>query len=241
MNQEIGRIIGLFRYPVKSMAGEGLNSANLGWHGLEGDRRFAFRRTGNLSGMPWLTATRLPELILYKASFDGEADKVPMQIQTPDGRMVALEGEELREELSRKCGEEVQLIHLDSGIFDEAAVSVISPATIRQVERESGRPLDVRRFRPNIVIETLDGTPFGEDSWLGGSLLFGVASGGPTVNVTIRDMRCVMINLDPDTADADARVMKAAVRLNGNNAGVYGTVTRTGELSIGQSVFLRGE
>ena len=132
-------------------------------------------------------------------------------------------------------------MQVDTGIFDDASISVISPVTIRQVEVESGLPLDIRRFRPNIVIETLNGGPFGEDGWLGASLSFGAEFGGPAISVTTRDKRCVMINLDPETAEADARVMKAAVRLNGNNAGVYGTVIRTGEVSIGQSVFLRLE
>jgi uncharacterized protein YcbX len=54
----------------------------------------------------------------------------------------------------------------------------------------------------------------------------------------MRDLRCVMINLDPDTAEADQRIMKAAIRLNENNAGAYGTVARTGRISVGQSVSL---
>jgi len=52
------------------------------------------------------------------------------------------------------------------------------------------------------------------------------------------DPRCVMINFDPNTAQADPRIMKAAIRLNDNNAGAYGTVARTGEISVGQSVSL---
>jgi hypothetical protein len=47
-----------------------------------------------------------------------------------------------------------------------------------------------------------------------------------------------MINLDPETAQPDPRIMKAAVRLNDNNAGAYGTVARTGLISVGQSVSL---
>ncbi len=239
---EIGRITGVFRYPVKSMAGVSLNSANLGWHGLDGDRRFAFRRTADRSGFPWLTASRLPELILYEPVGQAEAhNQMPAHIRTPDGEQLDLDGEELQEELSQKHGAEVQLMYLDAGMFDEASISVISLATVRQVELESGRPLDIRRFRPNIVVETFNGAPFGEDSWIGSSLAFGTEFEGPALSVTIRDKRCVMINLDPETAEADARVMKAAVRLNGNNAGVYGTVIRTGEVSIGQSVFLRRE
>jgi len=57
MPTEIGQVEAIFRYPVKSMRGEQLEVANLGWHGLEGDRRLAFRRMADRSGMPWLTAS----------------------------------------------------------------------------------------------------------------------------------------------------------------------------------------
>jgi uncharacterized protein YcbX len=66
MPQEIGTITALYRYPVKSMAGELLESSELGWQGLVGDRRLAFRRTEEKNGFPWLTASKLRELILFK-------------------------------------------------------------------------------------------------------------------------------------------------------------------------------
>ena len=62
---EIGHVEAIFRYPVKSMGGERLEVANLGWHGLDGDRRLAFRRSNEHSGFPWLTASKLPELLLF--------------------------------------------------------------------------------------------------------------------------------------------------------------------------------
>jgi uncharacterized protein YcbX len=62
---EIGHVEAIFRYPVKSMGGERLDAANLGWHGLDGDRRLAFRRIDDRSGFPWLTASKLPELLLF--------------------------------------------------------------------------------------------------------------------------------------------------------------------------------
>ena len=65
-HMELGRISAIFRYPVKSMAGELLDVATLGWHGIEGDRRLAFRRLTDKSGFPWLTASKLPQLLLYK-------------------------------------------------------------------------------------------------------------------------------------------------------------------------------
>jgi len=119
-----------------------------------------------------------------------------------------------------------------------AGVTLINVATILTVERESGRRLDMLRFRPNIVIESYGGEPFAEDQWLGKTLRFGVAEDSPAVSITVRDLRCVMINLDPETAEADSNVMKAAVRLNANHAGVYATVICPGELTVGQKVFL---
>src|SRR5437868_9873121 len=65
-HMELGRISAIFRYPVKSMAGELLDVAKLDWHGIEGDRRLAFRRLNDKSGFPWLSASKLPELLLYK-------------------------------------------------------------------------------------------------------------------------------------------------------------------------------
>jgi hypothetical protein len=73
---------------------------------------------------------------------------------------------------------------------------------------------------------------------VGKRLIFGTTDDAPAVSITLRDLRCVMINLDPETAEADPKIMKAAVRLNQNHAGVYGAVTREGELSVGQQVFL---
>src|SRR5712671_5978176 len=103
---EVGRITALFRYPVKSMAGELLDVAKLGWHGLEGDRRLAFRRLTDKSGFPWLTAGKLPELLLYKpfGLDSNSAEALPTHVRTPDGKELELHGAELREEISRRCG-----------------------------------------------------------------------------------------------------------------------------------------
>jgi uncharacterized protein YcbX len=98
--------------------------------------------------------------------------------------------------------------------------------------------LDRRRFRANIFLETGDREPFLEDGWVGGTLVFGNREPRPAVSVTERDVRCVMLNLDPDTATQDKRVLKTVVRLNKNHAGVYGTVVQTGTLRVGDPVSL---
>lgn len=235
-----GRISALFRYPVKSMAGELLDVANLGWHGIEGDRRFAFRRLTDKSEFPWLMASRLPELLLYKPfRRDGDPREfLPTHVRTPDGNEYELQSNELRDEVSRRFGSDVELMNLRHGIFDEACISVISLCTVRCVERESNRDVDVRRFRPNIVIESDSAEPFGEDRWVGHTLLFGETNDAAAISVNLKDERCVMVNFDPDTAERDSNVMKTVVRLNENYAGVYGTVVRAGELRVGQVVTL---
>jgi hypothetical protein len=236
--REIGTISHLFRYPVKSMAGVSLDAATLGWHGLEGDRRLAFRRLEDRSGFPWLIASRLADLVLYRPFGETEGDPLlPSHVRTPDGRDLPLAGSELQEVLSRRHGSAVELMRLKQGIFDDASISVIASVTIREILSGSGRPVDARRFRPNIVVEAHDGAPFTEDGWVGKRLAFGAVD-GPAVGVTQRDKRCVMVNLDPETAESHAEVLKTAVRLNANNAGAYATVVKTGELRVGQSVWL---
>ena len=237
---QLGHVCELVRYPVKSMAGTATESAFLGWHGLDGDRRFAFRRVGNNSGFPWLSASRLPELILYHPfGFDESTrEPLPTHVRTPAGTHLELRSAELQSEVAERSGSSVELMKLKHGIFDDGSVSVISLATIAGIGREAGVDLDRRRFRANIVLETGNPEPFLEDGWVGGTLVFGDREPRPAVSVTVRDVRCMMINLDPDTGTQDARVLKTVVRLNKNNAGVYGTVVQTGTILVGQPVSL---
>ncbi len=238
---EIGHVETIFRYPVKSMAGERLEVANLGWYGLDGDRRLAFRRIDDRSGMPWLTASKLPDLLLFAPHRceDGTQLDLPTHVRTPDGEGMPVFGEDLATEVGRRYGAPVRMMQLRHGIFDEASISVIASDTVCEIGRLAGRNLDVRRFRPNVVVRLLRPVPFQEDEWLGGVLSFGEREDAPSIAVTMRDERCSMVNLDPDSASPAPEVMKAIVRRNENNAGIYGTVTHTGRLAIGQAIFLR--
>jgi uncharacterized protein YcbX len=237
---EIGHVEAIFRYPVKSMGGERLEVANLGWHGLDGDRRLAFRRLDDRSGFPWLSASKLPELLLFAHRHeDGAQGDLPTHVRTPDGEEMPVFGEDLAAEIGRRYGAPVQMMQLNQGIFDEASISVIAVDTVREIGRLAGRSLDVRRFRPNVVVRLLRSVPFQEDEWLGGVLSFGEGDDAPAITVTIRDVRCSMVNLDPDSASAAPEVLKTVVRVHENTAGVYGAVTRIGRLAVGQTIFLR--
>lgn len=238
---EIGHVEEIFRYPVKSMGGQRLEAADLGWHGLEGDRRLALRRMDDGSGFPWLTASRLPDLILFEPRRldDSAPADLPTHVRTPDGDDLPVFGEDLAVEVGRRHGSPVEMMHFKHGIFDEASISVIASDTVREIGRLAGHTLDMRRFRPNVVVRLRRPGPFQEDEWVGGALSFGEKDDAPAIAVTMRDLRCSMVNFDPDSASSAPEIMKAVVRANGNNAGIYGTVTRVGRLAVGQPVLLR--
>jgi uncharacterized protein YcbX len=234
---QVGRVRAIYRYPVKSMAGEPMTSAQLGWHGLDGDRRLAFVRSGIQTGMPWLTASKLASLVTYVPLRDAE-DAIPSRVRTPKGEELELNGDALRAELTAAHGAPVALMRLNNGTYDDAPLSIITTSSVATVTGEAGVDADARRFRPNLLIETPDGSPFPEDAWVGRTLRFGEGEESPAVSVCTRDVRCAMLNLDPDTAASDARLMKAAVRLNENCTGVYATIIRTGLVRVGDALYL---
>jgi uncharacterized protein YcbX len=229
---EIGQVEAIFRYPVKSMRGESLETATLGWHGLDGDRRLALRRLDDRGERPWLTASKLPELVLYTPLGDG-------RVRTPDGEELPVFGDALAAEISRRHGARVEMMQLRNGIFDEGSISVITSDTVGWLCRRAETSPDVRRFRPNILVRPSGALPFEEDRWVGGTLTFGDTDDAPAISVTLRDERCAMVNYDPDDAHTNPNVMKAVVRANQNHCGVYGTVTRIGRVAVGQRIVLR--
>jgi uncharacterized protein YcbX len=220
------------------MGGERLEVADVGWHGFDGDRRMAFRLADNRGGFPWLTASKLPELILFAPQRRGTAidRNLPTHVRTPEGEELAIFGEELAAEVSRRHGSPVEMMHLSRGIFDEASISVITSATVDEIGKLAAQRADVRRFRPNILIASQRSVPFEEDDWVGGVLSFGETHGA-AIGITSRDERCSMVNFDPDSARPAPEVLKAIVRVRDNKAGIYATVTRRGRLAVGQPVF----
>jgi uncharacterized protein YcbX len=200
----------------------------------------ALRRVEDQGGFPWLTAGKLPALIDYTPvrRVDVGDDALPTHVRTPDGAELEIFGEALAADVRARHGAAVQMTHLKHGIFDDATVSVIAAGTVDELGRLSGHPADVRRFRPNILVRTTTATPFEEDGWVGGVLTFGHA-GAAAVAVTMPDIRCGMVNIDPDGGPSTPEVLKAVVRANQNRAGIYGAVIRIGRVAVGQTVRLR--
>ncbi|HEX6027213.1 MAG TPA: MOSC domain-containing protein [Solirubrobacter sp.] len=217
------KVVALYRYPVKAMAGEPLTSVQLGWAGLEGDRRYAFVRSEDRSDFPWLTIRQVPALTTYVAK-DGV-------VRTPAGRELAVDSQELAAELAAAYGRPVHLLRSSRGLFDAFPVSVISLQTVAAVSELVGRELEPLRFRPNIVID-VPGAVFPEEAWIGRGLQVGDAR----IRLDVRDERCMVINFDPHTAERDPAVLRAVARHRQTCVAVYGSCVEPGEIRVGDSV-----
>ena len=236
----VGTVKALYRYPVKSMGGHEIHEAAVGWHGFAGDRRYAFVRSGLTTSFPWLTARQVPEMVLYRPYFTDETNpaKSPCRVRTPSGRDLPVESEELRAELAARWSEPIHLMQMSLGIYDFAAVSVLSQSALDAFGEMLGCEVNARRVRPNIVVETAEGARFPEDGWVGGTLILGERRDAPQLRILKRIKRCVMVNVDPETSERDPRVLQAVTDLHEACAGVYGTPVATGIVRSGDVVFL---
>jgi uncharacterized protein YcbX len=282
----IGRVKELWRYPVKSMGGERLDTAMLTPEGIPGDRGWALRdeESGEVRG-----AKKLPALMACSATYVeepiGEAIP-PAQMRLPDGSSVLTTDPVANDLLSRLLGRSVTIwprqpadrrefyrrfpdnpdfaIELReimgrlpdepmpdfSGLppeifeftsplgtyFDAFPLHLVTTASLRELalhNREAD--FDVRRFRPNILIdgpETLSG--FAEADWGGRE----IAIGSARIAVTIPTMRCVMTTLEQDGLRKDASVLRTIVHDAAQNVGIYATIARPGKIGLNDPVAL---
>src|SRR5918999_2637057 len=149
---EVGRVTELWRYPVKSVAGERCQELDFDARGADGDRRFALYGTDGKIGSGKTTRRfrRMDGLLHYSASLDRG---IPV-IACPDGARVRAGEPAADEVLSAALGEPVS-VRTEHAVphFDVAAVHLLSTASLRWLAAALGDASepDVRRFRPNIV------------------------------------------------------------------------------------------
>ena len=227
----VGRVVGLWRYPVKSMRAEALAEAEVSWHGFAGDRRWAFIRDGVVqSGFPWLTLRERGDLNHYRPSFvdPTRPDKSATVVQTPSGAMLDVADPALAAEL----GPGVRVIKQDRGVFDTFPLSLITTQTIARLGEMVDARLEVERFRPNLLVEAADGAAFAEDAWVGSVLRIG----GLRMRVDKRDGRCAVITIDPVTTERNAEILRTVARERQGCLGVYGTTVEPGRVAAGDPV-----
>lgn len=228
----VGRIAALWRYPVKSMAGEELDGVEVSWHGLEGDRRWAFIRDGQVrSGFPWLTIRQRPELAHYRPRYaePDRPDASQTLVRTPSGGELDAADPALAAEL----GPGVRVIKQERGTFDTLPLSLLTTQTLADVGRLVGTDLAVERFRPNLVVEGA-GRGFAEDAWVGQVLRVG----GLRMRLDMRIQRCAVITVDPVTLRRDPAILRAVTREHDACVAVCGSIVEPGRIEVGDPVEL---
>lgn len=230
----IGRVVGVWRYPVKSMAAEPLADVDVSWHGVSGDRRWAFIRNEAVqSGFSWLTLRERADMNRYRPAFLDplHPDRSPTVVHSPSGRTFDVTDPALADELYPNGA---RAIKQDRGVFDTFPLSLVTSQTLARLGEMVGTQLSAERFRPNILVETADGAPFTEDEWVGSVL----SIGGLRMRVDKRDGRCAVITIDPETAQRDPAILRTVVRERDGCLGVYGTTVTPGRIALHDAVFV---
>jgi uncharacterized protein YcbX len=256
----VGTVESLWRYPVKSMAGEALAESFVGFSGVYGDRCYAFKNSAARKGFPYLNANVQQRMLLYRPRFrhperasrppnlseassiapgvtpaNAEPEDMMLDVATPSGAVVAIDDPALVEMLGEGLRGEnrLTLARSDRALTDCRPLSLISLQTVGRIGEGLGGPVDKRRFRANVYIDLAPGEGFAEDELVGRVLRLGPKA---VVAVLERDPRCKMISLDPDTGEHDPEVLRQVARANGACAGVYCAVLVEGMLSVGDSI-----
>ncbi|WP_244930468.1 MOSC N-terminal beta barrel domain-containing protein [Nocardioides sp. W7] len=243
-------VVGLWRYPVKSLQGEELAVAGIEPDGLVGDRRWGIRDGGTDR---ILTARRRPELLAASASYD---DDLPV-ITLPDGRVAVGPGESTDRLLSEWLGGPVSLVPsrgTDPGraeffadatddtsqaiewtmpegrYVDAAPLLVLTTVSLRTgAHLHPDGVWDPRRFRPNILID-LEGDGWIEDGWVGRLLQVGDATVRPIEPCT----RCTMVTRAQPGLETDRDVFRTLARHHQGHLGVWADVATPGTVSTGR-------
>lgn len=234
-----GVVESLWRYPVKSMRGEELDAAFIGFTGIAGDRLFAFSSSANRPDFPYFTGRDQREMLLYRPRFrprhEGETSEAMVDVETPTGESFAIDDLALMARLHQglEAKHRITLRRSTRPLTDAQPVSVISLQTVKKLGEETGATWDKRRFRANIYLDLSASKAFQEDELVGRSVRIGESV---VLSVLQRDVRCMMITLDPETAAKAPALLKTVAQAHGGAAGVYASVLTEGMVRKGDAV-----
>jgi len=256
----IGTVESLWRYPVKSMRGEELEEMFAGYAGVYGDRVFAFTSSLSPKGFPFFTGRDQRQMIRYHARFrnpekaarpinlaeaessganpiSATASELMIEVETPDGKTIAIDDPALIDNLRANIDgkHELKLLRSDKAITDCRPLSIFALQSAKKLGEETGTNVDKRRFRANVYVDLTNAAGFAEDQFVGKTLRIGSKV---VVSVLERDPRCMMITLDPDTAEKTPAILKQVAQAHEGMAGVYGAVLMEGMIRKGDSVEL---
>jgi uncharacterized protein len=240
-----GRVLQVWRWPVKSMAGERVRSMRVDARGAGGDRSHAVLHEHKGEWKP-LTAREAPRLLAWRAGYpfapDGGLDpeRPPYAIViAPDGEhMYAWNDPRLRSALSRDLGRDVRLRRDIAGIQDlERSLLITTEATRAALAEELGTDLDLRRFRTNLHLE-LDGVAAWEEhAWEGATMRF---AGGVVVRLLHPCVRCAIPTRDPDTQQKWPGLLRHLAAHHDTHFGINARVLQSGRIAVGETVTIEG-
>ena len=242
------------------MRGEELDEMFAGYAGVYGDRLFAFSSSASPTGFPYFTGREQREMLRYRPRFrhpdkanqpinlleaqeKGAAPlsatpaELMIDVETPDGQTLAIDDPALIDTLRAGVDPKHQLTLLrsDRAITDCSPLSLISVQTAKKLGEEIGSTVDKRRFRANVYLDLPSADGFAEDELVGRRLRIGSKV---VIAVLKRDSRCMMIVLDPDTAEETPAILKQVAQAHAGMAGVYGAVLVEGTIRKGDPVEL---
>jgi MOSC domain-containing protein len=223
------RVASLHRYPVKSMLGERLRFLDIDERGCLGDRRWSVRTATDKIGSG--KSTRRFAAVDGLLQIRAEQRDGTVLLRFPDGGACTVDSEEAAARVSRLVGQPVTLARETTvSHFDDGPVSLLGHASVAAVGEARDEPVDVARFRANILV---DGLPaFAEDAWIGRRLAIGTA----VLRVDAVSPRCVMVNAGTADLPAQPGNLAAIGRLTDGRLGVVAAVVRPGRISVGDTV-----
>jgi uncharacterized protein YcbX len=239
MDRSLGTVAALWRWPVKSMAGERLRAVRVDGRGAGGDRTHAVFHQHKGVHKP-LTAREAPRLLAWHAAYpfnqDGGLDpRDPPRaiVAAPDGHRYVWGDPRLRTALEDDLGRSVDLVRDVSGIQDlERTVLLTTAASLEALGGELDGPIDIRRFRPNIHLQ-LDAEPWAELGWEGRELVF---AGGVRIRLLHPCERCAIPTRHPETQEKWPGLLRHLTAHHDMNFGINGRVLAAGRIEIGEAV-----
>ena len=235
-----GTVARLWRWPVKSMAGEEVRALSVGSGGVGGDRVQAVLHEHKGEWKP-LTAREAPRLLAWSATYPFNLD-AGLDPDRPPHAIVAAPGRQrtwrwgdphLRSALETDLGRPVKLLRDTDRVLDVPGTLLItSDATLRALGEELGGDVDIRRFRPNLHLD-LDAPPWSEAGWAGAEIDF---EGGVRLAVETPCERCAIPTRHPDTQVKWPGLLAHLAAEHEQNFGILARVLVPGRVAGGEKV-----